>query len=222
MASRASASDRHGACGWEPRPTSSNASQRALESAPGVQSVIAAGSFRRKRETVADIDVLVETDEPEAAIEKLHKAPWVERVGGHGGRTGGHRTTVQLMRGPQVDLMVMPPGHAGTYLVHFTGSAEHNVRLRALARDKGWSLSEHGFARLDDNGELATGASAEARTFATEAEVYEFLGLPTSRPPCGRIAARSRPRGTAGCRRWSIGRTSRVTVTPTPSGRTGT
>ena len=48
---------------------------------------------------------------------------------------GGYKAAVQLLRGPQVDLMVMPPGEAGTYLIHFTGSKEHNVRLRARARD---------------------------------------------------------------------------------------
>ena len=152
--------------------------ERVLAAAPGVRSVTPAGSFRRRRETVADLDVLVETDRPGDAIEKLHKSPIVERIGGHGGRTGSHRTTVQLVRGPQVDLMTMPVGKAGTYLVHFTGSAEHNVRLRALARDKGWSLSEHGFARLNEKGEVATAANAEMRTFATEEEVYAFLGLP--------------------------------------------
>ncbi|HEY7598878.1 MAG TPA: PHP domain-containing protein, partial [Candidatus Limnocylindrales bacterium] len=65
--------------------------------------------------------------------------------------------------------MTMPPGAAGTYLVHFTGSAEHNVRLREIARDRGWSLSEHGFSALE---------GSERRTFATEEEVYRFLGLP--------------------------------------------
>jgi DNA polymerase (family 10) len=150
---------------------------RSLSGAPGVRAVIPAGSFRRRRETVADIDVLVETDDPAAAIERLHSSPWVERVGGFGPRAGGTpstRTTVQLMRGPQVDLMTMPPGSAGTYLVHFTGSAEHNVRLREMARDKGWSLSEHGFTSLED--------ANERRTFATEQEVYEFLGLPFIEP----------------------------------------
>ncbi|HYI22245.1 MAG TPA: helix-hairpin-helix domain-containing protein, partial [Candidatus Limnocylindrales bacterium] len=144
---------------------------RSLENAPGVSSVTPAGSYRRRRETIADIDVLVETSDPAAAIDELHKSPAVERVGGFGPRTGGQsRTTVQLMRGPQVDLMTMPPGSAGTYLVHFTGSAEHNVRLRAIARDRGWSLSEHGFTKIDDE--------TERVTFATEQEVYEFLGLP--------------------------------------------
>ena len=143
---------------------------RTLAAAAGVRRLVPAGSFRRRRETVADLDILVETDQPKAVIERLHAAPWVERVGGHGGRTGGStRTTVQLMRGPQLDLMTMPPGAAGTYLVHFTGSAEHNVRLREIARDRGWSLSEHGFASLD---------GGDRRTFATEEEVYDFLGLP--------------------------------------------
>jgi DNA polymerase (family 10) len=109
---------------------------RAMATAPGVKSVVPAGSFRRRRETIADIDILVETDDPAAAIDQLQRSPWVERVGGFGPRTSGStRTTVQLMRGPKVDLMTMPVGAAGTYLVHFTGSAEHNIRLREMARD---------------------------------------------------------------------------------------
>ena len=159
--------------------------ERALANATGVASVTFAGSYRRRRETVADIDVLIETDQPAAVIEQLHRSPWVEQVGGHGGRTGGAtRTTVQLLRGPQLDLMTMPIGLAGTYLVHFTGSAEHNVRLREIARDRGWSLSEHGFTRLGEDGEpLAAGApGAERRTFAAEEEVYAFLGLPFIAP----------------------------------------
>jgi len=147
----------------------------SLANVPGVSSVVAAGSYRRRRETVADIDLLVETDDPAAAIAKLHGSPFVERVGGHGGRPGGgSRTTVQLSRGPQVDMMTMPPGAAGTYLVHFTGSAAHNVRLREMARDRGWSLSEHGFTSLADESRRVT--------LATEEEVYDFLGLPYIAP----------------------------------------
>ena len=82
------------------------------------------------------------------------------------------------MRGPQADLMVMPPGEAGTYRIHFTGSKEHNVRLRAMARDRGWSLSEKGFLRIGEDGEPLTGDAAELRTFAEEDEAYAFLGLP--------------------------------------------
>ena len=78
--------------------------------------------------------------------------------------------------------MVMPPGEAGTYLIHFTGSKDHNVKLRARARDRGWSLSEKGFLRLDEDGEPADGRRAELRTFATEAEAYAFLDLPFIEP----------------------------------------
>jgi DNA polymerase (family 10) len=78
--------------------------------------------------------------------------------------------------------MVMPPGEAGTYLVHFTGSAAHNVHLRGIARDRGWSLSEKGFLRLGEDGEPAGGGAAELRTFADEAGTYGFLGLPLIEP----------------------------------------
>ncbi len=80
--------------------------------------------------------------------------------------------------------MTMPVGAAGTYLVHFTGSAEHNVRLRAMARDRGWSLSEHGFTRSDDPN--------ERKTFATEDEVYRFLGLPLIEVRAARGSRRDR------------------------------
>src|SRR3954454_25045394 len=139
-----------------------------LAASAGVRDVIPAGSWRRRRETIGDLDILVETDQPEAGIADIQASRIVDRVGGHGGRLGQQRTTVQLIRGPQLDVMTMPPGQTGTYLVHFTGSAEHNVRLRQIARDRGWSLSEHGFTRIGDDGEVIEGADAERRTFATE------------------------------------------------------
>jgi DNA polymerase (family 10) len=107
-------------------------------------------------------------------IESIVGAPSAERVVAR----GSNRATVELMRGPEIDVMVMPPGEAGAFLVHFTGSAAHNVRLREIARDVGWSLSEYGFQRLDDEGEIVRGDGAERRSFATEDEVYGFLGLP--------------------------------------------
>jgi DNA polymerase (family 10) len=153
-----------------------------LATSPGVREVVPAGSWRRRRETIGDLDILVETDQPEAVIADIHASRIVDRVGGHGGRLGQQRTTVQLLRGPQLDVMTMPLGQTGTYLVHFTGSAEHNVRLRQIARDRGWSLSEHGFTRIGDDGEAIEGAGAERRTFATEEEVYAFLELPWIAP----------------------------------------
>ena len=167
-------------------------------SAPGVESVVPAGSFRRRRETVADIDLLVETDDPAAAIDKLQQSPWSRRrrpvaIGGRPSRRPS-RTTVQLLRGPQVDVMTMPPGRAGTYLVHFTGSAEHNVRLRAIARDQGWSLSEHGFARLDDNGESRPAETPSPNLRHRGRGLRRSSACRSSSPSCARTAARSRPR----------------------------
>jgi DNA polymerase (family 10) len=97
---------------------------------------------------------------------------------------GGHKAAVRLFRGPQVDLMVMPPGQAGAYLIHFTGSKEHNVRLRGRARDRGWSLSEYGFVRLNEKGEprALSDPEADVRTFATESDAYAFLDLPYIEP----------------------------------------
>ena len=149
-----------------------------LGAVPGVESVQAAGSWRRRKETIGDLDVLAEAADPSALMERFTSLGTVDQIVAR----GGHKSAIRLLRGPQVDLMVMPPGTAGTYLIHFTGSKEHNVRLRARARDRGWSLSEHGFLRIGEDGEPLTGADADLRTFATEAEAYGFLDLPFIEP----------------------------------------
>jgi DNA polymerase (family X) len=146
----------------------------ALSATPGVHSMEPAGSFRRRKESIGDLDILAETARPKALIDAFTSFGLVDSVVNR----GGYKAAVRLMRGPQADLMVMPPGEAGTYRIHFTGSKEHNVRLRAMARDQGWSLSEKGFLRIGEDGEPLTGDAAELRTFATEDEAYAFLGLP--------------------------------------------
>jgi len=150
----------------------------ALEGTLGLRRLEPAGSFRRRRETIGDLDLLAETDDPGALIERFTSLGIVDHVI----HRGGHRAAIRLLRGPQVDLMLMPPGEAGTYLVHFTGSKEHNVVLRARARDRDWSLSEKGFLRIGEDGEPLTGPDAELRTFADEPAVYAFLGLPYIEP----------------------------------------
>ena len=161
-----------------------------LSAVPGVSRLEPAGSFRRRRETIGDLDLLAETTDPAGLVAAFVGLPEVESVV----QRGTHKAAVRLTGGPQVDLMLMPPGTAGTYLVHFTGSKEHNVRLRGRARERGWSLSEKGFLRLGPDTESpdeppvqpasdephvqpAPGAATELRTFATEAEAYRFLDL---------------------------------------------
>ncbi|MGH2477519.1 MAG: DNA polymerase/3'-5' exonuclease PolX [Candidatus Limnocylindrales bacterium] len=150
----------------------------ALTGTPGLTSIEPAGSFRRRRESVGDLDLLAETDDGPGLIERFTTVGVVDHVV----NKGGHKAAIRLLRGPQADLMVMPPGTAGTYRIHFTGSKEHNVRLRERARDQGWSLSEKGFLRIGEDGEPLAGDEAELRTFATEAEAYGFLGLPYIEP----------------------------------------
>ncbi len=145
---------------------------RAVElvtSLEGVRSATAAGSVRRWRETVGDLDLLIETDDPPAVLQRLRGSPAVRSVEA-GLRGGSDRATVRLLDGPQLDVMTMPPGATGSYLVHFTGSAEHNVSLRHRAREAGWSLSERGLVPLSDPG-------AEPRPFVDERQLYRFLGL---------------------------------------------
>ena len=144
-----------------------------LRDTPGLGSIEPAGSFRRRRETIGDLDLLAETTDPVGLIDRFTALGSVERVL----MSGPHKAAVRLLRGPQVDLMVMPPGTAGTYRIHFTGSKDHNVKLRGRARDRGWSLSEKGFLRIGPDGEPLTGDDAELRTFPTETEAYRFLDL---------------------------------------------
>jgi DNA polymerase (family X) len=149
-----------------------------LGAVPGVSSIEPAGSYRRRKETIGDLDLLAETTDPVALMARFASLGTVDHIVAR----GGHKSAIRLIRGPQVDLMVMPPGAAGAYRIHFTGSKEHNVRLRARARDRGWSLSEYGFQRIGEDGEPLTGDAAELRTFATEAEAYAFLDLPFIEP----------------------------------------
>jgi len=151
-----------------------------LEGVLGVRRIVPAGSYRRRKETIGDLDLLAESDEGSAVVDRFAGLPSVEAVINR----GSHKAAVKLGgRGPQVDLMLMPPDAAGTHLIHFTGSKEHNVRLREMARDQGWSLSEYGFLKIDkETGQPLTGADAELRTFPTEAEAYTFLGLPYIEP----------------------------------------
>ena len=149
-----------------------------LGAVPGVTSIEPAGSYRRRKETIGDLDLLAETTDPAGLMERFLGLGTVDHVVAR----GGHKSAIRLMRGPQVDLMVMPPGAAGAYRLHFTGSKEHNVRLRARARDRGWSLSEYGFQRIGADGEALIGNAVELRTFPTEVEAYAFLDLPFIEP----------------------------------------
>jgi DNA polymerase (family X) len=136
-----------------------------LRDVRGVRAIESAGSLRRRKATIGDLDLLAATDDPARLIRALDSLTTVEHVL----NAGTDKSSIVLAEGPQVDLMVCPPAAWGSHLVHFTGSKEHNVTLRGMALDRGLSLSEKGFKVVE---------SGELQPIATEEEVYERLGLP--------------------------------------------
>jgi DNA polymerase (family 10) len=140
-----------------------------LREAKGVRRIEVAGSLRRRRPTIGDLDLLAAVDDPPAVIAALDRLREVDRVVA----AGTDKTSIILADGPRVDLMVCSPEAWGTHLVHFTGCADHNIKLRGMALDRGWSLSEKGF-KVIETGELLLDAE--------EADVYERLGLPWIAP----------------------------------------
>ena len=124
--------------------------------------VVVAGSYRRRRDTVGDLDVLVTSKHGTAVGDKLVRYENVTEVLAH----GPTRATVVLRSGLQVDVRVVPEQSYGAALLYFTGSKAHNIALRGLANDRGWKLNEYG---------LFSGKRRIAG--ATEEEVYEKLGL---------------------------------------------
>jgi DNA polymerase (family 10) len=136
-----------------------------LKSVKGVVDVHPAGSLRRMRSTVGDLDILVAAKDSTAVMEAFVKLPGVNRVLGK----GETKSSIEFHDGMRAQLWVHPPEKFGTALVYATGSKDHNVRLREIALAKGLSLSEHSFAKVKGKGEIFC---------ATEEEVYETLGLP--------------------------------------------
>ncbi len=135
-----------------------------LRGVKGVWRAEPAGSLRRWRETVGDIDLLIAATDPAAALRAFVRLPEVGRITGK----GETKASAELVDGTRVQVWVHPPERFGSGLQYATGSMAHNVRLRELALTQGLSLSEHGFKR----------EGGEEILCAEEVEVYAALGLP--------------------------------------------
>src|SRR5512136_524653 len=136
-----------------------------LKQVPGVTAAEPAGSLRRMRSTVGDLDILVASRDSAPVMQAFTSLPGVIRVLGE----GTTKSSIEFSDGLRAQLWVHPPERFGTALQYATGSKDHNVRLRELALSKGLSLSEHALLRTNGSGEI---------TCATETEVYAALGLP--------------------------------------------
>ena len=163
---------------------------RVLRDVPGVADLAYAGSLRRFREDIGDIDVLVASEDAAPVHAAFLAMDEVERTIG----SGDTKTSVVTRDGVQVDLRVVPPDSFGAALVYFTGSKAHNIRLRQRAIARGLLLNEYGLVRKpiedEDAGdepeqdvasELASG-DLEVVASASEREVYAALDLPYIAP----------------------------------------
>jgi DNA polymerase (family X) len=141
-----------------------------LREIPEVERLEVAGSYRRRCETVGDVDLLAIASQPVPVMERFRGYPQVDKVL----MAGDTRSTVVLGSGLQVDLRVVPAECYGAALVYFTGSKEHNVKLRRRAVERGLRISEYGVYRLDERHQEAEGELIAGRE---EADVYATVGL---------------------------------------------
>ncbi|MDP9039497.1 MAG: DNA polymerase/3'-5' exonuclease PolX [Acidobacteriota bacterium] len=152
---------------------------------PGIDEVTPAGSLRRGRETVGDLDLLAtgpacEPDVVNLAVEHVATLPLIDKLLAR----GQNKVSFTLRNNLQVDVRLLPRASYGAALQYFTGSKMHNVALRQRAIKRGFTLSEYALLRLEDNAIVAS---------ATEEEIYRALELdyipPELRENCGELAA---------------------------------
>ena len=156
-----------------------------LKDFPGIESVTPAGSLRRGRDTVGDLDMLVtgpacEEDVVSAAVDYTAAYPPIAELIAK----GQNKVSFRLRTGLQIDVRLLPRASFGAALQYFTGSKLHNVTVRQRALKRGYTLSEYALARLDDGTQVAA---------ATEEDIYRALDLdwipPELRENCGEIEA---------------------------------
>jgi len=129
-----------------------------------VSKIDIAGSIRRKKETIGDIDMLVVTKQAENAIKHFVQYPKISQILSQ----GEIRSTIVVNNGIQMDLRIIDPESYGAGLLYFTGAKEHNIELRDLARKKNWKLNEYGLFEQKNNSLLVG---------KTELDIYKKLGM---------------------------------------------
>lgn len=138
--------------------------RKRLEVLPGIQVISLAGSIRRRKETIGDVDILAASKDPEKLITEFCLLPKIDRILGR----GPTKSSIILTSGVQVDLRVVDKDQYWAALVYFTGSKAHNIALRRRALDRNWKLNEYGITNLSD------GTMLKAQT---EQDLYRMLDL---------------------------------------------
>lgn len=140
--------------------------EQRLKKLPQVKEINVAGSTRRKKETIGDVDILIISDRPKAVMDFFVSMPEVAHVFAR----GETKSMVRLKNGIEVDLRVVPPKSYGAALMYFTGSKDHNIALREIAIKKGWKLNEYGLFSVRGKKEIYIAGR-------TEEEIYKKLGM---------------------------------------------
>ena len=153
---------------WKALPLSREIVEYLKKNCRSIQKIEVAGSIRRRKETIGDIDILVISDKPDEVMSVFTKMPNVFRVE----NKGETKSSVNLEEGLDCDVRVLKHESFGAALNYFTGSKEHNIHLRQIAITKNWKLSEYGL--FDKSGKQIAGK--------TEDELYKRLGMPYIEP----------------------------------------
>ena len=143
--------------------------KKRLSALPGTRGISLAGSIRRRKETIGDVDILAASDDPEKIISEFCQIQEIDRILGK----GPTKCSIVLTSGVQVDLRVVDKDQYWAALVYFTGSKAHNIALRRRALDRSQKLNEYGITSLAD-GKMLAGQ--------TEQDLYRLLDLPYIEP----------------------------------------
>lgn len=151
-------------------PTIREIEQR-LKNIKEAKKVVIAGSTRRRKETIGDIDILVVSDKPKQVMDFFVNMPEVINIYAH----GETKSAIKIKNGMNIDLRVVPETSYGAALNYFTGSKDHNVALREIAIKKGYKLNEYGLYKNEKR--KAKSEKLVQFAGATEEEIYKTLGL---------------------------------------------
>ena len=143
--------------------------KHALEKVPGVKRVEIAGSFRRGKETIGDLDILAISEQPVLVMDAFTSLQDIEKITSR----GMTRSSIRLKSGLEIDLRVLKEKEFGSALLYFTGNKQHNIALRQLCLKRGYTLSEYGLFKLKGKRWVAG---------KTEKDVYDQLKLPHIAP----------------------------------------
>ncbi len=143
--------------------------EQHMQAVDGISQMQWAGSYRRGRDTIGDLDLLVVADDREAAMNHLEAYPDRGQTIGR----GDTKISIRVGKAFQVDMRCVEANQFGAALQYFTGSQAHNIRTRRIAKEKGLKINEYGVFRVDDDTKIAG---------ETEQDVYAAIGLPWIAP----------------------------------------